>query len=173
MLRSATAQPRRRRSPNIEGGEATRYHGYSLANRCTYENSAVCSSSVGLSGNLAIVVCSTFHAALPNSALKYVISNVPGRRSFEGESRHLLQCFVAQGGHNGATLQGIGLDSDVMYGRVAVGNCRFTRAAQSNVEERYQSSSNEEKDKESAICHGTSRWSHWKLFVWACKHQLP
>lgn len=45
------------------------YQGYNRAKRCIYENNAVCSSSVGLSGNFAIVVWNSFQAALPSSAL--------------------------------------------------------------------------------------------------------
>lgn len=49
---------------------AETHHGYKRAKRCIYENKAVCSSCVGLSGNFAIVVCSSFHADLPKSAFK-------------------------------------------------------------------------------------------------------
>lgn len=42
-----------------------------------YENSAVCSSCVGLSGNFAMVVCITFHAARPSSAFKVSLPILP------------------------------------------------------------------------------------------------
>lgn len=45
------------------------YHGYKRAKRCRYEVRADFSSALGLSGNFAIVVWSTFQAALPSSAL--------------------------------------------------------------------------------------------------------
>ena len=45
------------------------YHGYSRANRCIYENKAVCSSSDGLSGKRAMVVWKSFQLARPSSAL--------------------------------------------------------------------------------------------------------
>lgn len=49
-------------------GEANQ--GYNRAKRCIYENSAVCSSCDGLSGNFAIVVWRSFHPALPSSAFR-------------------------------------------------------------------------------------------------------
>jgi hypothetical protein len=50
------------------------YQGYRRWNRCTYDRSASCSSSVGLSGKRAKVVCKTFHAARPSSALRLLVS---------------------------------------------------------------------------------------------------
>lgn len=46
------------------------HHGYKRWNRYTKERNASFSSSVGFSGNRENVVCSTFQAARPSSALE-------------------------------------------------------------------------------------------------------
>jgi hypothetical protein len=50
------------------------YHGYKRWKRYMYDRSASFSSSVGLSGKRANVVCRTFHAARPSSALSRHVS---------------------------------------------------------------------------------------------------
>jgi hypothetical protein len=63
------------RMTSAEGAVAWTHQGYKRWNRCMYDLSASFSSSEGFSGNLANVVCSTFHAARPSSALSRHVSS--------------------------------------------------------------------------------------------------
>ena len=70
------------------------YQGYNRAKRCIYENNAVCSSCVGLSGNFAIVVWNSFQAALPSSAFTVSFPIFPIMASpFKVSSLTLTSCI--------------------------------------------------------------------------------
>ncbi len=70
------------------------YQGYNRAKRCIYENNAVCSSCVGLSGNFAIVVWNSFQAALPSSAFTVSFPIFPVMASpFKVSSLTLTLCI--------------------------------------------------------------------------------
>lgn len=73
------------------------YQGYNRAKRCIYENNAVCSSCVGLSGNFAIVVWNNFQAALPSSAFTVSLPIFPIMASpFKVSSLTLTMCIGAE-----------------------------------------------------------------------------
>lgn len=68
ILRCSSIVSTRMTSARVHRRGAT-YQGYRRWKRCTYDLSASCSSSVGFSGKRAKVVCRTFQAARPSSAL--------------------------------------------------------------------------------------------------------
>lgn len=63
------------------------YQGYKRWKRCTYDRSASFSSSVGFSGKRENVVCSTFQAARPSSALSSRVSQSPASTTKRAQMR--------------------------------------------------------------------------------------